>query len=115
MPTSIILNVRLDYLPKKLIWSNDCANKCRNILVGNITSGDTSATSITSHYVPGTSFSFSVEVQFDRHYIGEFTIVISIDRAIGLKYFSPISTANTLTITVNPAFLAAVAEDDSLG
>ena len=62
MPTSIILNIKLDYLPKKLISSADCANKCRNILVGNITSGDTGATSITSHFIPGTSFSFTVEV-----------------------------------------------------
>ena len=114
MPTSIILNIRLDYLPKKLISSTDCADKCRNILVGNITSGDTGATSITSHYIPGTSFSFSVEVEFDRPYIGEFTIMISIDRAIGLKYFSPISTANSLTIDVKPSFLAAVNLDDTL-
>ena len=111
MPTKIILNIRLDYLPKKLLSSIDCANKCFNIIVGEIVSGDKGATSITSQYSPGTTYSFSVEVEFDRPQIGKFDIKLSIDRAIGLKYFSPVSTANPLTVSVNPSYLTRVDAD----
>ena len=107
-PTSIILNVRLDYVPKTLLKSADCSNKCFNVLVGEIISGDKSATSVVSQYLPGTSYSFSVEVEFDKPYFGEFTIKISVDRAIGLKYFSPISTANPLEVDVKPSYLTVV-------
>ena len=62
MPTSIILNIKLDYLPKKLVSSADCENQCQNVIVGNITSGDQGATSITSQYLPGTTYSFTVKV-----------------------------------------------------
>ena len=60
MPTRIILNIRLDYLPKKLLSSEDCINKCFNIIVGEIIEGDKGATSITSQFLPGTTYSFSV-------------------------------------------------------
>lgn len=110
MPTSIILNVKLDYLPNKLISSVDCQNQCQNVIVGKLLSGDTSATSITSHYLSGTNYSFTVEVEYGRSYIGRFEIEISIDRVIGLKYFTPIKTSNTLIVDVIPSYLAAVSD-----
>ena len=70
MITSIILGVKLDYMPEKLFESAECANQCRNILVGQIIDGDKSAISITSNYVPGTTFSFSVHVEFGRSTFG---------------------------------------------
>ena len=114
MPTSIILNIKLDYLPKALISSSDCANQCHNILVGEITEGDMSEISITSHYIPGTTFTFAVKINFDRPYIGDFSIKISVDRAISLKYFNPVSTANPLTVMVRPSFLASVNDRSTL-
>lgn len=114
MPTSIVLNIKLDYLPKALISSSDCANQCHNILVGEITEGDKGAISITSHYIPGTTFTFSVKINFDRPYIGDFSIKISVDRAISLKYFNPVSTANALTVMVRPSFLASVHDQSTL-
>jgi hypothetical protein len=114
-PTSILLNVKLDYLPQNLLYSADCHNQCQNVVVGNIVDGDTGATSITSQYLPGTSFSFSVTVEFGRTYIGPFTIEVGIDRAVSQKYFGSVSTiASTLVVDVNPAFLSLVSDDDSL-
>lgn len=60
MPTKIILNLRLDYLPRRLISSSDCKNKCESVLVGKMVSGDMGATSITSSYLAGTTYSFSM-------------------------------------------------------
>lgn len=98
MPTCMILNIRLDYLPQSLIQSADCNNKCFNVLVGEITDGDDGATSITSEYLPGSTYSFSVKIEFGRQYFGKFTIRISIDRAIGQKYFGQVSSSQSITI-----------------
>lgn len=106
MPTGIVLNVRLDYLPQSLIQSKDCSNKCRNVLVGEIIDGDDGALSISSEYLPGSSFSFSVKIDFGRPYMGKFTIKISIDRAIGQKYFGQVSASQSITIDVEPSFLS---------
>ena len=35
---------------------------------------------------------------------------MSVDRAISLKYFSPISTANALVVEVKPSYLAVVSD-----
>ena len=93
--------------------SADCKNKCENVLVGEIIEGDKSATSIVSHYLPGTYYIFSVEVDFAQSYFGSFTIKISIDRAIGFKYYSPVSTAKTLSIEVNPSYLSRAGEEEA--
>ena len=61
LPTSIVLNIQLDYLPQNLLYSSDCHNKCGNILVGEY-EGEQGPTSITSEYLAGTSFSFSMTV-----------------------------------------------------
>ena len=63
----IVLNVRVNYLPQELIKSaNDCANKCNNVLAVKIVSGDMSTTGIRASYVPTTSYSFSIEIDFGR-------------------------------------------------
>ena len=59
-------------MPKTLIQSADCNNKCFNVLIGQIVSGDQSATSITSQYIPGSTYTFSVTVEFGKEYMGEF-------------------------------------------
>ena len=61
-PTQIIINVKLDYLPKELLQSPSCTNSCSGILNVNLISGDTGATSITSTYISGSSYTFAIEV-----------------------------------------------------
>ena len=36
MSSSIILNIRMNYLPQSLIQSADCNDRCLNVLVGEI-------------------------------------------------------------------------------
>jgi cysteine-rich repeat protein len=115
----IVLNVRVNYLPAGLISSaSDCANSCRNVLSVKIISGDASAVSIVATYIPTSSFSFSVVVDFQKEPIGLFTAQIGINPLLVRKYFKGINTGNQLTVNVNPAFLAldgAGQSNDSLG
>jgi len=58
--SKIIVNIKLDYLPKPLLQSSDCSNRCSNILDGKLISGDKDAISIKSSYLPGSNYAFSV-------------------------------------------------------
>lgn len=103
----IILNVQVNYLPVALIQSaNDCLNQCKEVLSVQIISGDTSATSIIASYIPTTSFSFSIEIDYDREPIGIFTVRIGINPKLVQRYFSGIDVSRSVTVNVNPAFLA---------
>jgi hypothetical protein len=101
-------------MPKTLLQSADCKNKCLNILIGEIVRGDSNVLSITSEYIPGSSYSFSMEIEFGRNYIGEFEIQVKIDPAIGRKYFGNVSANQMINITVNPAFLSEIDNRDAL-
>lgn len=103
----IVLNVQANYLPLALIQSaNDCANRCNNVLSVNIVSGDKSAVSIVASYIPTTSYSFSIEINFQKEPIGLFTVQIGVNQNLVQKYFSGIDVSKTLSVNVNPAFLA---------
>ena len=57
----VIVNVKLNYLPKALIDSAvDCQNRCNKVLSARIISGDKSAVSIVAQYIPNSRYSFSV-------------------------------------------------------
>lgn len=63
----VVLNVRLNYLPKALLQSaNDCRDNCNSVLTTQIVKGFTGAKSITARYIPTTSFIFSIEIDFGR-------------------------------------------------
>ena len=109
--SKIIVNIKLDYLPKKLIQSEDCNDLCSNVLDGKLTAGDTQTLSITSKFLPGTTFSFSVEIEFGRPYIGSFTLEITVNPTIANKYFINVAPS-TLTVDVNPALLSTLDKDD---
>jgi cysteine-rich repeat protein len=109
---AIVINVRLDYLPQSLIQSIDCNDKCKNVLVGEIIDGDKGATSIISEYLAGSSYTFSVKVDFGRSFMGKFTVRVTVDPAIGKKYFGSVSSSHSIEIDVNPAFLSRVDDDD---
>lgn len=78
-----------------------------------IISGDTSFTSILVSYIPTTSFSFSVEIDYGREPIGMFTAKIGINPNLVQKYFSGIDVSKTLSVNVNPAFLARYTSNDA--
>lgn len=107
--TSIVINIKINYLPNSLMMSNDCNNKCNQIIIGQIISGDSSSISITSQYIAGTSYSFALTVDFGRPYIGEFKIKIDMNKSVTSKYFGPIPI-DSLNIDVKPLYLAAVEE-----
>lgn len=103
----IILNVRLNYLPQKLIKSaKDCKNNCDSVLNVQIVKGDKGVTSIKSSYIPSSTYSFSVEMDFGREPIGLFSAEIGIQPDIASKYFSGIDTSNILKVDINPAFMS---------
>ena len=72
--TKLIVNIKVDYLPKVLLQSEDCNNRCSNVLDGKLIAGDTNMISVRSKYLAGTTYTFSVEIDFGRSYIGEFTL-----------------------------------------
>lgn len=96
----------MNYLPLTLIQSaSDCASNCRNVLSAKIISGDSSAVSIVGSYIPTTSYSFSVVIDFQREPIGIFSIKIGINPLLAAKYFTGLDISNSITLDVNPALL----------
>lgn len=82
--TRIIINVKVDYLPKSLLQSKDCIDECRNILDVNII--NEKALSIKSQYLVGTSYTFLVELEFGRNHMSIFDVEIRIKTNLK-KYF----------------------------
>lgn len=68
------MNIKADYLPKGLLQSQECHNSCSQILVGTILPSSTPFTSMRSEYIVGTSYSFTVEIEFSRSYMQSFTL-----------------------------------------
>lgn len=101
----VIVNVKLNYLPRALIDSAvDCKNKCNNVLSAQIISGDKSAVSIVAQYIPNSSYSFSIEVNFGKEPIGMFVLQVGVRPSIVAKYFGQIDASQTVNVNVNPAF-----------
>lgn len=97
----------MNYLPQALIDSSrDCRNNCKDVLLGKFTSGDSSAISIVSSYIPNSQFSFSVEVNFGKEPIGMFSLQIALNPTIAAKYFSGVDTSAVLNVNVNPALFS---------
>lgn len=78
-----------------------------------IVSGDKSATSIVVAYIPTTSFSFSVEINFGKEPIGMFTLQLGINPILVQRYFKGIDVSKALTLSVNPAFLSIYQSNDA--
>lgn len=106
--------MQVNYLPLSLVQSaNDCNNQCRDVLRVQVISGDTAVTSIVSSYIPTSSFSFSIEINYGREPIGMFTARIGINPNLVQRYFSGIDVSNSVTVPVNPAFMALYNNDES--
>ena len=106
-----MVNVKLDYLPKVLIQSNDCTDRCSQVLVAKVIGEH--AARIKSTYIPGSRYAFTVEIDFDRPYMSKFTAEISVNPSLGSRYFGSVSIASKLSVEVNPAFLAFVGSHSS--
>lgn len=68
--------------------------------------GDKSTTGIKARYIRGTSYSFSIEVDFGHEPIGLFSVRVGINPVYAGYYFRNIDASSTITVNVNPAFLA---------
>ena len=111
----VIVNIKLNYMPKSLIDSaTDCKNRCNNVLQAKIVSGDMSAVSIMAQYIPNTSFSFSIVVNFAKEPIGMFSMQVGLRPSIAAKYFAGIDTSAITTVNVNPAFFSTASAGDVL-
>lgn len=94
-------------MPQELLKSAiDCKNSCDSVLEVKIVNGYKYYTSIVSKYIPTTSYSFSIEIDFGREPIGLFDVEIGVQAGIALKYFSGINASQKLSFNVNPAFLS---------
>ena len=113
MPTSIVINVNVNYIPQSLLYSTECSNSCSQILSTTIISGDTGAQSVTSKYVAGSYYMFTITVEFGRPYMGEFELQVRIKNSL-TQFFGGISISSPLVISVNPSYLAAVGEKDEV-
>ncbi len=99
--------MRVNYLPQALLdSSNDCRHNCKDVLLGRFTSGDSSAISIVSSYIPNSQYSFSLEVNFGKEPIGMFSLQIALNPIIASKYFAGVDTSALLNVNVNPALFA---------
>lgn len=92
------------------MFSPDCANNCNQILKASLIGGDQGAISITSSFVIGTKYTFTVNIDFGRPYIGSFKVSIGVSQNLIPRYFGNIPTDN-LVVEVNPQYLAAIRGD----
>ncbi len=76
------------------------------MLTTEIVSGFKGAKSITARYIPTTSFIFSIEIDFGKEPIGQFTVEIGVNQKLQTQYFSGVDVSTKLKVEVNPAYLA---------
>ena len=103
----IIINVQLNYLPTTLLKSTLCSKKnyCNKILKVDIIDGFDHYKSIVAKYIPTTSYSFSIVIDFGIEPIGKFNAKIKVDPALA-SYFGGINIGQYLVVEVNPALLS---------
>lgn len=108
--TSMVVNVKVDYLPPELLQSPDCNDRCSGVLDIEIVEG-MRALNVRSMYLAGTSYDFAVRLEFGKPLVEEFVLEVEINRVIGQKYFRDIDTSRPLVIGIDPALLLAVEGD----
>lgn len=102
----MVINLKLNYLPSSLLQSAECSDKCNQILNGVIISGDQNAVSITSEYIPGTRYIFSLTIEFGRPYIAKFRLSVRVNNSVS-KFFGGIGV-QPLEINVEPSYLMSI-------
>lgn len=107
---NIYANVRINYLPTNLS-QNNCSRCNDNILLVNLTSRPITQPKITTSYIKGTSYTFSVRFEFPGEPISEFSATVQINPALGNTFFQGVDISQVITINVNPAVMAL--QDDA--
>ena len=113
LSSSIVINLHVNYIPNSLLISEACKNSCSQILIGQIISGDLSSLAITSKYLGGTAYDFTMTIEFGRPYIGQFSIQVDLNRSDIGRFFGTIPI-DPLTINITPSYLAALNENEAL-
>lgn len=108
----IVMNVQLNYLPKSLLESAACNsfNNCKKVLLIDITNGFKQFTSIVAKYIPGSSFTFSIEIHFGIEPLGEFKARVRINPEFA-NHFTGIDITSAVNVEVFPALLSRVMHD----
>ena len=88
--------------------SNDCNDRCSSLLYARVI-GESQPVSIKSNFVPGSRYSFSVDIEFGRAYISKFTLSVGINQNLK-RYFNQVNIS-TENFEINPAYLAKAEED----
>jgi hypothetical protein len=110
--SKVVLNIKIDYLPRTLLQSRDCNDRCSQVLVANVLNGD-QPTSVRSSYISSSRYTFSVELEFGKPYISKFKVEIKINPSLN-NYFNPVSIGNTFTVDVNPSQLTLALRDQNV-
>lgn len=87
--SKVVINIKIDVLPKALLQSKDCNDRCSGVINANVLSGD-QPTSVRSSYISGSRYTFSVELEFGKPYINKFKVEIKVNPSL-TSYFNPVS------------------------
>lgn len=109
--TRVVLNIKIDFLPRALLQSADCNDRCSQVLQANVVDGE-KPTSVRSSFVSGSRYSFSVELEFGRPYMGRFRVEIKVNPALS-RYFQNVGITNTFVVDVNPSQLTLARREDA--
>ena len=107
-----MINVKVDYLPPELLQSKDCNDRCHGVLDIKVIEG-MSVLNVRSMYLAGTSYDFTVTLEFGKPLISKFVVEVKINERIGEKYFRNLDTSSPLVIEIDPALLLAVEDNPS--
>jgi hypothetical protein len=107
--TQVVINIRMNYLPKALLQSSDCNDRCSNVLVSSVLQGD-QPVDIVSSYIAGTQYNFNVNLRFSKPYMNKFSLQIGVNPKIG-KYFQGIAINKPFVYDINPSQLTLARND----
>ena len=109
--TKVVLNIKVNYLPKSLLQSRDCNDRCSQVLVATVLNGD-QPTSVKSSYISSSRFTFTVELEFGKPYINKFTVEIKVHPSLA-SYFGSVSITKKVTFDVIPSKLTLAKQDNA--
>ncbi len=73
------------------------------MLIANVLEGD-KPISVKSSYVSGSRYSFSVDLEFGKPYMGKFKVEIKVNPSL-TRYFNNVQITNGFVTDVNPSQL----------
>jgi hypothetical protein len=107
--TQVVINVKMNYLPKALLQSTDCNDRCSNVLVSSVLQGD-QPVGIETSYIAGTQYNFNINLRFSKPYMNKFSLQVGINPKIN-KYFQGIAINKPFIYDINPSQLTLARND----